>query len=229
MAEKDQVKPLTPAGHQPRSDGEDDYEAMHAKSNNLRRKQLYIQCCGCLSVLLIVPTVMIIVVLTVCHVKHPSLRMNSVSIQRPLEVVNGTTTTGGRDQNLTLLVDFLVKNPNYASFKFRNATTVLYYGGTVVGEGQIPAGLQAKARRTIWINVTVDIIIPEKALLGGQSGIMSTGTLNLNMSSYTRIAGKVKMLNIIKKNMVLGLNCSFMYNVSGQAIQDNCSRQHVHF
>ncbi|KAK2664173.1 hypothetical protein Ddye_002747 [Dipteronia dyeriana] len=213
MAENDQVKPLATAHHL-RSD-HDDHEALSAQSN-LRRKKLYIQCCGCLTVLLLIPVMVIIVLLTVFHVKNPGIRMNSVSIQRQLGVVDG-------DQNITLLVDVQMKNPNYASFKFGNATTVIYYDGVAVGEGRIPAGM-AKARRTLRMNVTVDIV-PGKVLIVQKlkSDNMSSETWNL--SSYTRIVGKVKMLNIIKKNAVVVLNCSFTYNVSSQAIQDSCTQR----
>ncbi|KAI9174796.1 hypothetical protein LWI28_022837 [Acer negundo] len=211
MSENDQVKPLG-AAHHPDYHLRSDHEAMSAQSN-LRRKKLYIQCCGCLTVLLLIPVVVIIVLFTVFHVKNPGIRMNSVSIQRQLEVIDG-------GQNMTLLVDVQMKNPNYASFKFGNATTVVYYDGVAVGEGRIPAGM-AKARRTLRMNVTVDIV-PEKVLMVQRLRSDNMSSETLNFSSYTRIVGKVKMLKIIKKNVVVVLNCSFTYNVTSQAIQDSC-------
>ncbi|KAK3227918.1 hypothetical protein Dsin_007787 [Dipteronia sinensis] len=214
MADNDQVKPLA-AAHHLRSDYED-HEAMSAQSD-LRRKKLYIQCCGCLTVLLLIPVVVFIVLFTtVCHVKNPGMRMNSVSIQRQLEVVDG-------DQNITLLVDVQMKNPNYASFKFINATSVVYYDGVAVGEGRIPAGM-AKARRTLRMNVTVDIV-PAKVLMVQKLRSDNMNSETWSLSSYTRIIGKVKMLKIIKKNVVVVLNCSFTYNVSSQAIQDSCTQR----
>ncbi|TXG50586.1 hypothetical protein EZV62_023110 [Acer yangbiense] len=217
MAENDQVKPLAAAHHPDyhlRSDHEAmsaQYEAMSAQSN-LRRKKLYIQCCGCLTVLLLIPVVVIIVLFTVFHVKNPGIRMNSVSIQQQLEVDG--------DQNMTLVVDVQMKNPNYASFKFGNATTVVYYDGVAVGEGRIPAGM-AKARWTLQMNVTVDIV-PEKVLIVQKLKSDNMSSETLNFSSYTRIVGKVKMLKIIKKNVVVVLNCSVTYNVTSQVIQDSC-------
>lgn len=215
----EQVKPLAPAEYHLRSDYED--QAMSGGKLKLQHGRRCLQCFGCVTALLLVAVVTIIVIATVFHVKNPSIKMNSVTIQR-LELSNNGSIRSSGDENVTLLADVSVKNPNYNSFKYGNTTTRIYYGGVVVGEGQIPQGL-AKARRTLRMNVTVDLI-PEKFLTVPSLGsdILSG---SLNMSSHTRIYGKIKLLKILKKSVVVKMNCSIAYNISSQAVQEKCRGQ----
>ncbi|KAJ7944979.1 Late embryogenesis abundant protein [Quillaja saponaria] len=205
MEKPDQIKPLAPSSFHLRSD---EGEAIILKKQQLRRRRC-IQCCGCVTALFLILAVTFIVLLfTVFHVKEPVLRMNRV------DIVNVTTN------NITVIAQVSVKNSNAASFKFSNTTTTIYHNGTVVGEGKTPPGI-AKARRTLRINVTVEIM-PEK--------ILATGGLSkeaLNMSSYTRIDGKVKILNIVKKKVVVKMNCTMEYNITNQEIQTQYCQNHI--
>ncbi|GMY30436.1 late embryogenesis abundant protein At1g64065-like [Fagus crenata] len=213
MAEREQVKPLAPAGyHTSRSDEEE------ILSNQLKLKQRkYIKCCGCFTALLLILAVLIIVLaFTVFHIRDPMVRINALRIQN-LELANGTVR---QDVNITLIAGVSVKNPNAASFIYSNSTTTIYYHGVMVGEARIPSG-KAKARHTMSMNITVDII-PSKVLAvpSLKSDLFSGG---LNMSSHTKMRGQVKILNIAKKNVVVNINCTMTYNFSSQAIQDqNC-------
>ncbi|GMI76435.1 hypothetical protein like AT2G46150 [Hibiscus trionum] len=206
MAEHEQVKPLAPAAtFQGRSDDE---EALFTQSN--RRKRIYIQCCGCVTALsLILAVVVLVLFFTVFRIHDPRIKINSVTIQR-LELVNGTLRP---DVNVTLLADISVKNRNVASFKFQNSTTLVYYGGTVIGEAIHLRG-EAKARRTLRRNVTVELV-PEK-ILAVPSFMRDINSGELNISSYSRISGRVKVSNIIKKNVVVRLNCTMTYRISGR-------------
>ncbi|CAK7335619.1 unnamed protein product [Dovyalis caffra] len=180
MAETEQAKPLAPAAFQIRSDEEE----IRSKQSKTRRRNC-IKCCGCITaIFLILATTIVVLVLTVFDVKDPVINMNKLVVLR-LELANGTLRT---DVNVTLLADVSVKNPNAASFKFNNGTTTVYYGGKMVGEANTPPG-KAKARRTLHMNVTVDLI-PEKLLAVGSlmSDISSAGALT--MSSNTIIGGK---------------------------------------
>ncbi|TQE08490.1 hypothetical protein C1H46_005965 [Malus baccata] len=212
---KEQVKPLAPANsHYLRSD-EEEVASLHIKL----RQRKYVHCCGCVSaVFLIIAVTAIVLGFTVFHVKDPMIKMNEVTVQR-LEFANGNLRT---DINITLLADVSVKNPNVASFKYSNATTLVYYSRTEVGEGKTPAGV-AKARRTSRINVTVDIV-PGKIL--GVPGLMrEVASGELNMTTYTRIQGKVKVV-LVKKNVVVELNCTVRYNFSSREIQgEDCKRR----
>ncbi|KAJ4711991.1 Late embryogenesis abundant protein [Melia azedarach] len=216
MATREQAKPLAPSAHQ---FYKDELDEVISKQFKLRRRR-YIQCCGCFTALLLIAMVIIIVLATVIHVKDPSIRMNSVTIQH-MEFFDNRTIRF--DRNITLLADVSVKNPNMATLRYSSTTTTIYYEDTLVGESRIPPGF-AKARRTLRMNMTVDII-PEKLLSVPSLSTDLFAYKALNMSSYTRIAGRVKVLKIFKKSVSVKMNCTITYNFSSQAIQDNCRRR----
>ncbi|KAF8412182.1 hypothetical protein HHK36_000141 [Tetracentron sinense] len=217
MAERDQVKPLAPAADRLTSDED---EAM-LLSKKLRRRK-YIKCCGCIMALMLIQAVTIIVLIfTVFRVKDPIIKMNGVKVQQ-FQLINGTIPAPG--VNMTLIADVSVKNPNVASFKFGNTTTTLYYWGTVVGEARNPPG-QAKARRTLRMNITIEII-PDR-LLANPNLISDVGSKLLTMSTYTRSGGRVKILKIIKKHVVVKMNCTVTVNITSQEIQEQKCKRHV--
>ncbi|XP_022738068.1 uncharacterized protein LOC111290840 [Durio zibethinus] len=220
MAEQEQAKPLAPAAFQTRSDDEERL-SMQLKS----KKRTYIQCCGCITALLLIQAVVILVLFfTVFRIQDPRIWLNSVTfIQRPEFLPNGSLRA---DVNVTLLVDFSVKNPNVATFKFNNSTTSIYYRGRVVGEGTHLQG-KAKARRTLRRNVTVEIV-PEK-ILAVPNFLSDLISGALNISSYTRISGRVKILKIIKKNIVVKFNCSMTYRLSGVDFHGQMCRPELDF
>ncbi|XWS38292.1 hypothetical protein CRYUN_Cryun19dG0119200 [Craigia yunnanensis] len=206
MAEQEQIKPLAPAAFHARSDDE---EALSMQLKLKKRK--YIQCCGCISALLLIQAVIVLVLFfTVFWIQDPRIRLNSITIQGLEFLSNESLWT---DVNVTLLADVSVKNPNVATFKFNNSTMLIYYGGKVVGEGNNLQG-NAKARRTLRRNVTVEIV-PKKILaVPSLTSDITSGALNI--SSSTIISGRVKIMNIFKKNIVVKFNCSMTYyRVSG--------------
>lgn len=208
MADHEQAKPLASGAFGNR--GSDVDEEDLSKQLKMIKKKRYIQCCGCVVALfLILAVVVLVLFFTVFRIHDPKIRMNSVTIQRLELLPNGSLRT---DVNVTLLADVSVKNPNVATFKFDNSTTLIYYGGSVVGEAIHLRG-KAKARRTLRRNVTV-VIIPDNIMdVPSLSSDINSGELNI--SSYTHISGRVKILNIIKKNVVVKLNCSMTYRISG--------------
>ncbi|RVW43109.1 late embryogenesis abundant protein At1g64065-like [Vitis riparia] len=209
MAEKDQSKPLAPAGYNLRSDEE---EAMSRELKKLPPRK-YIKCCGCITALILIQAVILLVLaFTIFRVKDPVIKMNGMRIG-PLELEDST--------NLTLVADVSVKNPNVASFIFSNATTSITYNGTMIGQARTPPG-KAKARRTLRMNVTVEII-PEKIM--AVTRLLSSRAINI--SSYTRIAGRVKIIKIIKKNVVVKLNCTMMVNLTSREIQGQSCKRHL--
>lgn len=214
MAEREQVKPLTPAGYHTSRSDEDE---ILSKQLKLKQRK-YLKCCGCFTALLLILAVLIIVLtFTVFHIRDPMVRINTLTLQN-LELADGTLR---QDVNITLIAGVSVKNPNAASFIYSNSTTTIYYHGEMVGEARIPSG-KAKARHTLSMNVTVDIV-PSKVLgVPSLKSDLTSGGLKM-MSSYTEMRGQVKILNIAKKNVEVKINCTMTYNFSSQAIQDqNC-------
>ena len=145
FAKELQLKPLAPAAHRISID-----EADRALSMALRRHK----CCGCAAALVLIQAVVVLILIfTVFQVKDPVLRMNSFK----MDGLDLSNPNSGR--NLTVPADVSVKNRNVASFKFTNATlTTIYYDGVAVGEGRTPPGV-ARARRTLRLNVTIDVML----------------------------------------------------------------------
>ncbi|XP_062156580.1 uncharacterized protein LOC133864309 [Alnus glutinosa] len=217
MVEKDQVRPLAPATDSMSSDS-DETKLLVQK---IRRKRC-IKCCGYITALvLILAVVIVILIFTVFRVKDPIIKMNGVTVTR-LELINNTTIPKP-GVNMSLTADVSVKNPNVASFKYSNTTTTLFYHGTVVGDARGPPG-QAKAQRTMQMNITVDIITDRLVSSPNLPADVSSGLLT--MSSYSRVPGRVKILGIIKRHVVVKMNCTLTVNISSEAIQEQkCKRK----
>ncbi|KAI3468675.1 hypothetical protein Pfo_025338 [Paulownia fortunei] len=219
MAEKkEQVKPLAPAAH---PIDIDEHHAFPVEFTT-RPYQKCIKCCGCsAAILLILVMIVLTLMLTVFRVKDPFMTMNSVKIDG-LDIFNSSTISP-QGLNLTVVADVSIKNPNVASFKFDSTTTNVYYNGSVVGEVRTPSG-QARARRTLRMNVSVDVMVDEILEVARFKSDLVAGILPL--STYTRISGKVKITDVIRRSVVVKMNCTMNVNISSQAIQDrNCRRR----
>ncbi|XP_027115310.2 uncharacterized protein LOC113763684 [Coffea eugenioides] len=219
MGERDQVRPLAPASERQISDDEEATSYFKGAS-----KKRCIKCCGFISALLLLQAVVVIVLIfTVFKVKDPVIRLNGVTIDK-LELVNGTNgTTPKPGSNMTLTADVSVKNPNYATFKYQNASTSLFYHGMLVGEAHTLPG-KSKARRTLRMNVTVDFIMDK--LLSSPMLKSDVGSGLLPMTTYTRVGGRVNMLNIFKKHVVVRMNCTVAANITSRTIQSQeCKRK----
>ncbi|KAL1569130.1 hypothetical protein AAHA92_00642 [Salvia divinorum] len=219
---KEQVKPLAPAAHRVDID---DYDRSNAFPDELgpqlcHRRQRCIKLCGCsAAILLIALTVVLVLMFTVLHVKDPSLKMNSVTVEGVTELDGTSGFRSGR--NLTFNFGLELKNPNVASYWFGNTATFLYYDGSPVGEAVGPSG-EARARKRLRVDVRVGVLVDKIMEVERLKGDLSVGILSI--SSYMKISGKVKITQAIKKNLVIAkLNCTMNLIVRTQGIQDlNC-------
>ncbi|KAF5772482.1 putative Late embryogenesis abundant protein [Helianthus annuus] len=156
MTEEDEEKPLAPAIKPPLPPLTVDKELSIELSKQQKGFRNRTICCGIITaVILIISVVMLVLGFTVLHVKNPKIKMNSVTIV-------GLDRVDISNVNLTVVADVSVKNPNVAAFKFEKSNSSLLYHGKVVGVADIPAGI-AKARRTMRLNVTVEVIVAEIA------------------------------------------------------------------
>ncbi|CDP12090.1 unnamed protein product [Coffea canephora] len=220
MGEKEQAKPLAPASH--RIHVEEGAEAQSMETKNYSSRRRCIKCCGISTALiLILATTMLVLAFTVFRVKKPVLTMNSVKVEG-LDVAMEANFRLGT--NVTLVAEVSMKNPNVASFKLDNSTTYLYYGGKMVGEAMTPPG-HARARRTMHMNITVDILADQLLDVHRLWSDLQAGALP--MGSYTRISGKVNILNIIKKRVVVRMNCTMTVDIHSQSMRDQECKKHV--
>lgn len=175
-----------------------------------------------ITLVLILITFFVTMLLIMFHINDPIIVLNGVKITR-LELIYGTIPKPG--VNMSLIADVSIKNPNMVSFKYSNTTTIFYYHDMVVGEAQGPPH-KAKARRTLRVNITVDIITDRLMSYPNVQANINSGLFNL--SSYSRISGQVQVMKIIKKHVVVKLKCTMSFNVSRQTIQEQkCKRPKV--
>ncbi|MFS8003904.1 putative Late embryogenesis abundant protein, LEA_2 subgroup [Helianthus anomalus] len=218
MRDDDQEKPLAPAIKPPLPPLTVDEELSIELSKQHQGFRNRTICCGIITaVILIISVVMLVLGFTVLHVKNPKINMNSVTIIG-LDRVNISNV------NLTVVADVSVKNPNVAAFKFEKSNSSLLYHGKVVGVADIPAGI-AKARRTMRLNVTVEVMVAEIAR--NQQFVSDLMAEMLPVESYTKIDGRVKILNIIKRHVSVTMNCSFSVNVTSREIVNQTCKKHV--
>ncbi|KAG2681022.1 hypothetical protein I3760_11G125100 [Carya illinoinensis] len=151
-----------------------------------------------------------------------SSRLHRLSHQRPgdQDELGDTPASDLTTSTATVLADVSVKNPNAVAFRYGNSTTTVYYREERVGEGTIPHG-KAKARRTQRMNMTMYIMLDKIFSAPSYGNDSSSGALP--MSTFTKLSGRVKILKISKKNVVVQMNCTLTYNVMSQAIQDKKS------
>ncbi|KAJ6710400.1 LATE EMBRYOGENESIS ABUNDANT PROTEIN [Salix koriyanagi] len=217
MAKRDQVRPLAPAAKRQSSDEEG--ACPHHKKRGRKCLKFWV---SVTAIFVVLVTAVIVLRFTVFRVQDPVIKMNGVTITK-LELSNGSTPKPG--VNISLIADVSVKNPNFASFKYSSTTTTLYYDRQMVGEARNGPG-QARARRTMRMNVSVDII-PDR--------IMSNPNLNADMSSgmlamttYTRVPGRMEIV-IVKRNIVVEMRCSMTLNITSQQIQTQKCKRKVYF
>nr|KYP58656.1 hypothetical protein KK1_014073 [Cajanus cajan] len=208
-----QLKPLAPFISSTYLSTEENQQQERKKNNRIRN---FILCFGCVTALIIILVVIVLVLgFTVYNVEEPKVRLNAVTL------LNNRTSASGAINNVTFLADMTVKNTNAFTFRFGNSTTTFYYDGTMIGEGKSPSG-KAKPKRTIKINSTLEIMANKLSEIPSFERDLADQALNI--SSYTRIDGKVKILNIFPREVVVEMNCTVVYNVTTGLVShgDNC-------
>ncbi|GAB2224659.1 hypothetical protein Droror1_Dr00005424 [Drosera rotundifolia] len=191
-----------------------------------RRRLKHMKRCGYVTatMILLLFFIILLLALTVFRVKQPQIRLNGVTIQK-LDL--NLTNIAKPEINVTLVADVSIKNPNAASFRYGNTTTSVSYKGVVVGEVEAPAGL-ARAMRTARMNLTIDV--NGEKLLAAAPNLLTNVVLgggDLVMDTYTRIGGRVKIMNVVKKHVVVVMNCSVSFDVSSREVKHQQCEQHV--
>ncbi|XP_073302979.1 late embryogenesis abundant protein At1g64065-like [Primulina huaijiensis] len=181
-------------------------------------------CCGCCAaIFLIIGMIVLILMFTVFRIKEPILKMNSMKVQG-LNLLGNTSLPP--IMNLTLKADISVENPNYASFKFSNATTSVYYDNYVIGEFVSPAG-RVQAKKSVRTSVTIDILVDKISEVPRFRSDFGAGILPV--STFIGIRGKVKVTDVFKKRIFVQMNCTMNWNLSSQAIQNRNCKTRVKF
>ncbi|XP_074270466.1 late embryogenesis abundant protein At1g64065 [Silene latifolia] len=188
------------------------------KPNSTRR------CCWLLfflgALLTLIILIVIILIFTVFKVKNPIMTINKIRLGSG----NATGLSLAPGSNITMFVETSVKNPNLGAFAFHNTTSTIFYGGIMVGQAYGPPGL-ARAQKSISMNITVELVTGK--LLSAPNLSRDLGSGLFTMDSNTVAPGKVKL--IIKKRVVVEMNCTVTFNITSQAIVDQKCKSHVDF
>lgn len=212
MAEKEQVKPLAPS-YLFRSYIDADMEAksLHAA----RRRKTYVKCCGCAAAIIVITAVaLIILAFTLFHVRGLTIRVITLSGASNL-------AAAAAGDNVTLVAEVSIRNPNAGTFRYKDAPTTVFYGGQAVGSGRSP-GRAIGPRSTVRANVTMEVAPSEVLAAPRFADDVAAGALRLE--SFTRIEGRVKIANIVKRNIVVEMNCTIMYDIAFKQVNQrpNC-------
>ncbi|KAI3975169.1 hypothetical protein MKX01_020570 [Papaver californicum] len=211
MAEDEEIRSLSATND--RFNSHENRE--NAKSLKLRQKK-YVKCSGLCTVTVLIVVAVFLTLLFTLFLKDPEIKMNKLTVVE-LKLIEGTTLPDPKF-NVSLVADVSMKNPNAATFKYGNSTTVLYYKGNPIGEIPIPPG-KAKPRHTQRMALPFEL---DTARLYSTPDIQSdavSGVLE-DMTSKTRVIGKMKIFGITKENIVVKMDCKMSFNLASLSIQD---------
>ncbi|CAI9301696.1 unnamed protein product [Lactuca saligna] len=177
--------------------------------------------CICLSVTICVFAVgllILILALTVFKSKKPVTTVDSVVLKDVNASVNLIPPMVS--VNVSLDISISVKNPNKVGIKYRNSSTAVRYKGKDIGDVPIPAGMIGGGD-TKQLNLTVTVFVDRLATDLDIYGDVISG--NLPLSTYTRISGKVRILNLFNIHVVSTSTCNLKIDILNRKIAyQNC-------
>ncbi|KDP21826.1 hypothetical protein JCGZ_00613 [Jatropha curcas] len=119
--------------------------------------------------------------------------------------------------NITLNLNLLLYNPNYASFKHGRGKSILYYNDSQVGEADIEPGyIPSRGSVTFPCRLTVQV---DEIASNLASVIRDLLDGEIVMESRTRIPGRATLLGF-KRHVVAISRCKFTINVSDMKIEN---------
>ncbi|XP_026427803.1 late embryogenesis abundant protein At1g64065-like [Papaver somniferum] len=179
----------------------------NAKGWKHRRKK-YVKCCGFCTVTVLILVAVFLALLFTLFLRDPEIKTNKLTVVK---------LKSDLKFNVSLIADVSMKNPNAATFKYGNSTTVLYYKGNQIGEIPIPPG-KAKPRRTQQMDLPFEL---DTAKLYTTPGIQSDAVSGvLDMTTKTRVVGKMKIFGITNNNIVVKMDCKMRFNLTSLSILD---------
>lgn len=184
--------------------------AQHDHNPDKKRRRKII-CLVVISVILALALIFLILGLTVFKAKRPVITVNSVALSDldfSFDVARLRVLL-----NVSVDTSIAVKNPNRVGFKYKNSTALLKYRGDVVGEVPVPAG-KIGARDSMIMNLTLTLMADRVLSNSNLYSDILSGTLPLQ--TYTRIAGKVRILFNI--HVVSYTTCDLEISISSRNV-----------
>ncbi|KAL6123166.1 hypothetical protein ACLB2K_075689 [Fragaria x ananassa] len=137
--------------------------------------------------------------------------------QVPYQIHHGQDLTTSNSANPSLSMSFVaevsVKNPNFGRYKYDQTSISFIYEGTQVGDAVVPkATARTKATRKEIVSGAV------KTVNSNLASDISAGSVTL--STYSKINGKVYLMNMIKKKKSAEMKCTMVVHLSSKQVQD---------
>ncbi|GLT51182.1 hypothetical protein SLA2020_246110 [Shorea laevis] len=172
-------------------------------------------CFLAIAILLAVVILILILACTVFKVKKPKTTIDSITLDDLS--VSLYSYRLGVSLNATIDVGLSIKNPNGIGIKYKNATALLNYRGTQVGQVTIPAG-EISAHDTVGVNMTLTIFA-DRFLSESKQLYSDVKAGSLPLNTYIRISGKVKLL-FFKIKVIATASCDFTIDISKKSAAD---------
>ncbi|KAI3676145.1 hypothetical protein L1987_85745 [Smallanthus sonchifolius] len=180
-----------------------------------RRKRRRWICLSVIAVILAVALIILILALTVFKAKKPITTVNSVAIKDLHASFN--LLPPRVSLNVSLDLDITIKNPNKVRVKFRNSSAVLFYKDQVIGDVPIPSR-EIGSDGTKQLNLTLTVFADR--LLTNSDVYADLIRGNLPVSTYTRISGKARILNLFNVRIVSVSSCDLDISISSRRISN---------
>ncbi|KAK9914357.1 hypothetical protein M0R45_038141 [Rubus argutus] len=187
-----------------------DAESTRAHSDHELRRKKRIKCLVYIAVFAVFQIIVITVfALTVMRVKSPKFRIQSVAVE------DLTTSNTGNNPSLTMrfIAQVSVKNPNFGRYKYDQGLISFTYMGTQVGDVIVPqeTARTKSTRKTILTGAVTTVN-------SNLAADISSGSVML--STYSKISGKVYLMNMIKKKKSAEMKCTMTVNLTSKQVQD---------
>ncbi|KAK4775900.1 hypothetical protein SAY87_023861 [Trapa incisa] len=186
---------------------------VRGEARSRRRRRWTICCAVTVGVLVAVVLLIVILAFTVFKAKRPVTSVNSVSLENldfSLDVLRVRV-----DLNLTLDLGITVENPNKVGFRYKNSSALLNYRGKMVGEVPIPAD-EISAGEKKPINLTLTLLADR--LLGDPQVYSDVFSGELPLNTYTKISGKVLLMNIFRIQVDSTASCDLTLYLSSRTV-----------
>ncbi|GKD83173.1 late embryogenesis abundant protein, LEA-14 [Tanacetum coccineum] len=188
-----------------------------ANDNNRRKRKR--RTCICISItvaiFLLIALLILILALTLFKPKKPVTRVNSIKIKHLDASVNLLPLRVSL--NVSLGLDLSIKNPNKVRVKFRNSSAVILYKGQEIGDVPIPAG-EIGSEGTMQMNLTLTVFADRLLTNMDVYGDVING--NLPVSTYTRITGRARILNLFNIRIVSVSSCDLNISILNRSVSN---------
>ncbi|XP_061995606.1 late embryogenesis abundant protein At1g64065-like [Rosa rugosa] len=184
-----------------------DAKSSRAHSDDELRRKKRIKCLIYIVVFAVFQIIVITVLaLTVMRVKSPKFRIQAITVEE-------LNTTSNPSLTMRFIAEVSVKNPNFGRYKYDQTSISFIYKGTQVGDAVVPQETaRTKATRKTIVSGAVTTINSNLA------SDISSGSMTL--STYSKINGKVYLMNMIKKKKSAEMKCTMIVNLTTKQVHD---------